>query len=73
MSNRPMAQPQKSDTKQRARAQRHARLGAELRSNLVKRKAQARSRALPEAVNSEDGNDRPDVREAATKPTEEVA
>lgn len=40
----PMAQSIKSDKKLRDREQRRARLAAELRTNLHKRKAQARSR-----------------------------
>ncbi len=77
MSNRPMAHPPKADTKQRARSQRHARLAAELRSNLRKRKAQARGRTLPETSESGYGDDQPDAREAASTdkrgPTGEVA
>jgi hypothetical protein len=77
MSNRPMAHPPSTDTKQLAREQRRARLATELRSNLLKRKEQARGRALPEATGSEHENDQPDAREAATadkrRPTAEVA
>ena len=79
----------KADTKQLARAQRHARLAAELRSNLRKRKEQGRGRTLQEAPgvhNGPDngpnnaqanGNEQPDAREAASAdkrgPTGEVA
>jgi hypothetical protein len=70
MSDRPMAHPQKTDTKQLVREQRRARLAAELRSNLRKRKDQARGRALPEAPGSVEENDQPDAREAATSPRE---
>jgi hypothetical protein len=41
-----MAQPSKTGKKSLAQQQRHARLAAELRSNLHKRKAQARGRVL---------------------------
>jgi hypothetical protein len=44
-----MAPPTKADNKQRARAQRRARLAAELRSNLKRRKEQARGRVLCDA------------------------
>jgi hypothetical protein len=64
-----MARPPGTDTKQHARERRRARLAAELRSNLLKRKAQARGRALPGAPlagdNPDNGNDQPDAREAA--------
>ena len=73
MSDRPMAHPSKGDTKRRAREQRRARLAAELRSNLRKRKEQARSRVLQGASGSKYENDQPDAREAATRPTGEVA
>jgi hypothetical protein len=45
MSLGPMAQPTKSDQKVQAQERRRARLAAELRSNLQKRKEQARGRA----------------------------
>jgi hypothetical protein len=64
MSNRPIAHPQKADTKQLAREQRHARLAAELRSNLLKRKEQARGRARG-APESDKESEQPDAREAA--------
>jgi len=82
-----MAHPQKADSKQRAREQRRVRLASELRSNLLKRKEQARGRTLqgtPRLDNGPDNgpdpdneNDRPDAREAANAdqrgPTGEVA
>jgi hypothetical protein len=76
MSDRPMAHPQKTDTKQLARERRHARLAAELRSNLRKRKEQVRGRGPLEAPGPGYENDQPDAREAATRPrgpTGEVA
>ena len=82
MSNQPMAHSPKSDTKQLARERRRVRLATELRSNLLKRKEQARGRARPEAPSLEyegadDENDQPDAREAANAdkwgPTGEVA
>jgi len=86
MSNRPMAHPPKSDTKQLAREQRRVRLATELRSNLSKRKEQARGRARPAAPSLEHlgadtgkdtEKDRPDARQAANAdtrgPTGEVA
>jgi len=60
-----MAHPQKADTKQLARERRHARLAAELRSNLRKRKEQARGREPLKASGPGEGNDQPDAREAA--------
>jgi hypothetical protein len=71
MSDRPMVHPAQTDTKQLAREQRRARLAAELRSNLRKRKEQARGRSLPGSDSNE--TDQPDAREAATSPTGEVA
>ncbi len=80
-----MAHPQQTGTKQLAREQRRVRLAAELRSNLRKRKEQARSRTLQGAPGLNDGpnnksdneDDQPDAREAATTdkrgPTGEVA
>jgi hypothetical protein len=71
-----MAYPQKADTRQLAREQRRARLEAELRSNLRKRKDQARSR-LQVAPGAQNGGDQPDAWEAASAeergPTGEVA
>jgi hypothetical protein len=66
MSNRPIAPPQKTDTKTLAREQRRARLTTELRSNLLKRKQQARARAVLEAPASEREKDQSDARAAAT-------
>jgi hypothetical protein len=51
-----MAPPTEADNKQRARAQRRARLAAELRSNLKKRKEQARGRALCDAPGAAEAN-----------------
>ena len=69
MSDRAMARPPGTDAKEHARERRRARLAAELRSNLLKRKAQARGRARPGAPladeNPDSGNDQPDAREAA--------
>jgi hypothetical protein len=62
-----MAQPTKSDTKARAQQQRRARLAAELRSNLSKRKEQARSRALRNAPEAEQAATEPLGREAPAK------
>jgi hypothetical protein len=45
-----------TDSKQRARAQRRARLAAELRSNLKKRKEQARGRAPCDAPGAAEAN-----------------
>jgi hypothetical protein len=89
MSDDAMAHPPKSRTQtgrtQLARQQRHARLAAELRSNLRKRKAQARTRvpqdasldASPGAFPGAQGDDRrPDpsgAPEAATRPRGETA
>jgi ribosome assembly protein YihI (activator of Der GTPase) len=73
MSDRPLQHPPQTDTKQRAREQRRVRLEAELRSNLRKRKEQARGRVPPGASGSDNGNDQPDALEAATSPTGEVA
>jgi len=81
MSDRAMPHSPKADTKQLARAQRRARLAAELRSNLRKRKEQGRGRTLQEAPGihngPDNGNEQPDAREAATVdergPTGEVA
>ena len=81
MSDRAMARPPGTDAKQHARERRRARLAAELRSNLLKRKAQARGRALPGAPlageSPDNGNDQLDGREAANAdmsgPTTEVA
>ena len=84
MSDRAMPHSPKADTKQLARAQRRARLAAELRSNLRKRKEQGRGRTLQEAPgvhngpnNGDNGNEQPNAREAATShnggPTGEVA
>jgi hypothetical protein len=78
-----MAPPAKADNKQRARAQRRARLAVELRSNLKKRKEQARGRSLCEAPGAAEANqgmngqeDQPDAREGAnadiTGPTGEI-
>jgi hypothetical protein len=61
-----MAYPQKADTRQLAREQRRTRLAAELRSNLRKRKDQARSRTLQPAPGSESRDDQPDAWEAAS-------
>jgi hypothetical protein len=85
MSDDAMAHPPKSRTQtgrtQLARQQRHARLAAELRSNLRKRKAQARTRvpqdASLDASPGAQGDDRrPDpsgAPEAATRPRGETA
>ena len=85
MSDRAMPHSPKADTKQLARAQRHARLAAELRSNLRKRKEQGCGRTPQEAPAThngvhngpDNGNEQPDAREAATVdkrgPTGEVA
>jgi len=77
MSDRPMAHPQKGDTKQLARQRRRARLATELRSNLLKRKEQARGRTLQGAPGPENGNEQADAQEVANAhkrgPTEEVA
>ena len=76
MSDRPKVHSPKPDSKQLAREQRSARLAAELRSNLRRRKEQAR-RAGQEARGSDNGLDNGNAREAATAdkrgPTEEVA
>jgi hypothetical protein len=77
MHNNPMAHPTKAHSKLMAQQQRRARLEAELRSNLRKRKDQARGRAerdpsgLPQAEGEPE--QQPDAREAATRPTGEVA
>jgi hypothetical protein len=75
-----MAPAAKTDSKQRAQAQRRARLAAELRSNLKKRKEQARGRALHGAPGgaeakrgSNEQEDQPDAREAASRSRGEVA
>ncbi|MBO0763123.1 MAG: hypothetical protein J2P50_00820 [Hyphomicrobiaceae bacterium] len=75
-----MPPPTKADNKRRARAQRRARLAAELRSNLKKRKEQARGRELnnaPDAAETKpargEQEDQPNAREAATRSTGEVA
>jgi hypothetical protein len=72
-----MAHPPRTDAKQHARERRRARLAAELRLNLLKRRAQARGRSLPgapaEHETLDNGNDQPDAREAATSSTGEVA
>ncbi|HEY7549153.1 MAG TPA: hypothetical protein VH913_06505 [Hyphomicrobiaceae bacterium] len=84
MPTGPMAPPAKADSKQRARARRRARLAVELRSNLKKRKEQARGRALCEAPGAAEANrgrngqeGQPDARERAnagmTGPTGEIA
>jgi hypothetical protein len=84
MPTGPMTPPAKADNKQRARAQRRARLAAELRSNLKKRKEQARGRAMCDAPAAAEANpgrnvqeDWLDAREAANTrmrgPTGEVA
>ena len=74
MSDRAMPHSPKADTKQLARAQRRARLAAELRSNLRKRKEQGRGRTLQEAPGvhnghnngPDNGNEQPEAREAVT-------
>jgi hypothetical protein len=77
MSDRAMAQPQKADTKQLAREQRRARLAAELRSNLRKRKEQARVREPLAAPAPGHATGQPDAKETANAhdvgPTGEVA
>jgi hypothetical protein len=75
-----MPHPTRPQTKSLAQEQRRARLAAELRANLRKRKAHARSRA-PDASEATQGRDRrqdePDAQEAARTdtrgPTGEVA
>jgi hypothetical protein len=81
MSDQAMPHSPKADTKQLAREQRRARLAAELRSNLRKRKEQGRGRTLQEApgvhIGPDNGNEQPEAREAVTAdrrgPTGEVA
>jgi hypothetical protein len=77
MHNTPMTHPSKAHSKSLAQARRRTRLAAELRSNLLKRKAQARGRVLQSAPGREpakdEQNDLPDAREAATRPSGEVA
>jgi hypothetical protein len=72
MPTGPMAPPTKNDSRLRAQEQRRARLAAELRSNLKKRREQARERALCDAPGPAQGSSeqeqQPDAREAA-KPT----
>ena len=61
--------PPKGSSKRQAQERRQARLAAELRANLLKRKAQARGRTLREgsgSVHQQDGQTHePDAREAA--------
>jgi hypothetical protein len=68
MPDHPMAHPPKfcnqTGRPSLARQQRHARLAAELRSNLRKRKAQARARELGAQGGGEQPNKQPDAREA---------
>jgi hypothetical protein len=85
MSDDAMPHPPKSPTQtgrtQLARQRRHARLAAELRSNLRKRKAQARTRvpqdasldACPGAQGDEQGPDPSGAPEAATRLRDETA
>jgi hypothetical protein len=74
MPSTPMPPSTKTKSKLRAQEQRRARLEAELRSNLRKRKEQAHERAAPAAppdpLHGEDGPERqPDAREAANADT----
>jgi hypothetical protein len=71
MPDHPMAHPPKSCNQtgrpSLARQQRHARLAAELRSNLRKRKAQALARELDASLGPQGGGEQPkqpDAREA---------
>ena len=68
MPDHPMAHPPKSrnqtDRPSLAQQQRHARLAAELRSNLRKRKAQARARALDASRRAQGGDEQPDQPDA---------
>jgi hypothetical protein len=70
MSDRAMPHSPKADTKQLAREQRRARLAAELRSNLHKRKEQERGRIVQETPGADngpdDGNEQPGARKVAT-------
>ena len=63
MHNSPMPHPTRPQTKSLAQEQRRARLACELRANLRKRKAQARSRAPGDAPDPR--QDEPNALEAA--------
>jgi hypothetical protein len=70
-----MAQTSKGDNKQLVKQRRRARLAAELRANLRRRKEQARNKALPDvpALAGDAPEGRPDAREAATRTMSEIA
>jgi hypothetical protein len=69
MPDHRMAHPPKScnqtDRPSLARQQRHARLAAELRSNLRKRKAPARARELDASLGGPGGGERPEQPDAS--------
>jgi hypothetical protein len=71
MPSTPTAPPSRTNGKQRAQEQRRARLEAELRANLRKRKGQARDRAAHAAVpdplpGGGEQQDQPEAQQATT-------
>ncbi|HEX5957578.1 MAG TPA: hypothetical protein VFY92_02845 [Hyphomicrobiaceae bacterium] len=68
-----MAHSGKSDDKKLQAQQRQERLAAELRSNLLKRKAQTRGRAQRGPLEGETGQAMPDAGEAPATPKGETA